>query len=679
MVNTSSPTIEKTTELRLARQQALKYGKDLAKVYVAERTRREELEIAYQTLSAVFTNTPDGLIVLSDEHLIQHANPAFSQLVELPQDQLIGQPIGTVLHSYELLQALNRLALDAQAPTHFEINVTDPTRRCLVVNIARLGLGASRSWIVVLHDETHFRRLENQKAEFISIASHELRTPLTSIMGYGQLLVDELSADAENNTGRAYLDAILRGAGRLRKIIDELMQFAALNGGQVQPTGIIDFALIDFLEDLAAELRPQAKQKQISLSVNVHEPTLRLRADAALLRMALQPLLLNGINFNMPGGSVQLEAEASADQVKLRVVDSGIGIPQMELEAIFMPFFQVEEHNTRRTEGLGLGLSIVRRATQLLNSKLSVSSKLGVGTTVTLSLPVQQAAQGETETLRAQLESTRQQSLAYARDMMTLYRQLQQTNSDLQGLNCQLEEADKLKSNFLGAISHELRSPFVSIDFALQTLVRHGTSQLTEPQRELLDELKGSCTNARRMIDNLVAYAGLLSRQGRLDLKPVQMSELIAEVVESIAPMAKARRLHLEIQIARGLMLAAADEKRVSEAIWHLIHNAIKFTPAGGQIVVQAQPEQDTLLIMVKDTGIGIAPEQQAIIWESFSQLSDALKRGVEGLGLGLALVRYVAAAHGGNVVLQSTPGVGTVIGFWLPMQAALQDEEAPS
>ena len=119
------------------------------------------------------------------------------------------------------------------------------------------------------------------------------------------------------------------------------------------------------------------------------------------------------------------------------------------------------------------------------------------------------------------------------------------------------------------------------------------------------------------------------------------------------------------------MTLPAVDRERLGEALWHLMHNAIKFTKAGGQVMTSAYLDGDRLVVEVKDTGIGVSPEQQSLIWEAFGQLSDPLKRTMEGLGLGLALVRYVAVAHGGNVILQSEPGVGSVFGFWIPAHQA--------
>jgi signal transduction histidine kinase len=353
------------------------------------------------------------------------------------------------------------------------------------------------------------------------------------------------------------------------------------------------------------------------------------------------------------------------------VSDTGIGIAQADLEAIFQPFVQVEDHNTRRMGGMGLGLSIIQRAIAALGGTVSVDSVLDEGTTFNIEIPLMQAAKTEPtgEDLQAQLATSQQQAIAYARDIQQLYLKLKQANHQLQDVNNQLEEANHLKSNFLGLISHELRSPFVSIDFALQTFARYGLDNLLSEQRELFEEVTGSFKTGRKMIDNLVNYAGLLSKQGRLNLEAVNVSELVNCTASVLRPMAESRGLEWQVHVSDDLMLDAGDRERIGEAVWHLMHNAIKFTKRGGRVATRAYRQGDSTVIEVKDTGIGIESQQQARLWEAFGQSADPLKRAVDGLGLGLALVRYVALAHHGSVALESTPGTGSVFSLVLPTQ----------
>lgn len=245
----------------------------------------------------------------------------------------------------------------------------------------------------------------------------------------------------------------------------------------------------------------------------------------------------------------------------------------------------------------------------------------------------------------------------------------------LERVNRQLNEANRLKSEFLGVVSHELRSPFSAIGFALEAFPRYGMDNLTLEQRELWEDLTKGIKQAQQQANNLVNYAGLFSRQGQLKLEPVDINALIAETVQTAQPMAERRDISISTKVAKDLRLPAGDVDRLGEAIWHLVQNAIQYNKPKGKIIIRAGIVREHLAIEVEDTGIGIKPEHQERIWEAFEQITDSLKRGVEGLGLGLALVRYVAMAHGGAVRLKSTPDVGSTFGIMLPLSATRLSE----
>jgi PAS domain S-box-containing protein len=680
MIENNNPVAGELSEAELAHQQALKYGEDLARVFMAEKAKREKLEIAYQALDAIFNSTPDSLVVLNDAFVITQANAAFGQLVEMASPAVVGKPIVDVLDSEQLLQTLQALATADTASMEVELSLIRPVKRSLLLNIARLQAGRLGGWVVVLHDQTRRKRLEHQKAEFINIASHELRTPLAAMLGYGEMLLESITSepDGGNPEYREYTEALLKGSYRLNNIVKELVQFAELSQGDIPAAGIREFKVADILASVIADVQRQADERQVKINISISDPALQMVADPTLLRTALYQLILNGIIFNSPQGSINIELEPIGGRVSIKIADTGIGISRSDLETIFHPFYQAEPTDIRRIGGLGLGLSITQRAVAQLGGHLTVDSVLGQGSTFTMQLPIQQPTPDtELIDLQAQLTASYQQSIVYARDVQSLYRELQQAHKQLQEINLQLEESNKLKSNFLSVVSHELRSPFVSVDFALQTIPRYGMDQLKQEQRELFEQLTRGIDEARLMIDNLVKSASLLSKQGRLNLTTFDVSQLVSETADSLRPMAETRGLDLQVQAPQALILPQGDRERIGEAVWHLIHNAIKFTKTGGQIVVRAHTEPDNLVIEVKDTGIGIAPEHQARVWESFSQVSDSLKRGMEGLGLGLALVRYVAAAHGGQVILQSEFGLGSVFGFWLPMAPRKADTQA--
>lgn len=622
-------------------------------------------------LAAIFASLPVAILVLDAAYTIRQANPAVFQMLGMAPDRVVGQHVSDVITSAPLLNTLQRLSNGELIAGELELTITEPTRRVLLIGLAPLS---PRGWIVVMQDQTRHRQRESEKSELVRVASYELRTPLTAVMGYAQLLQARFNSGTSqaDDTERRYLEMIATNSALLKDVVDELVDVTGSVDAANEDQGIREFSVPDLVREVVAELLPAAQERQVDVQFGILDQEARMVADPALVTASLQQLLLNAINFNVPHGSVKIDVGLDDETILICIQDTGVGISRAKLDSTFNPYFNSEAKHDTHTDGMGLGLSIVRWAVKQLKGVLSYESSEDSGTTVMLTLPTQQTtSEAEIATLRSRLEASRHQAMVYASDSLRLYRELRQVNTQLREANTQLEEANRLKSNFLGTISHELRSPLVPMDLALQAIPRYGLDHLAPEQRELLDQLNNNLKLLRQMIDNLVAYAGLLSKQGRLQLEEVNISAVIQEAVSAIAPMALHRKLSLEAQVPDGLILPAGDVKHIGEAIWHLLHNAIKFTQPGGDIVVEAHAEPEQLVISVKDTGIGIPAEQQSRIFESFSQLTDPLKRGMEGLGLGLAYVRYVALAHGGDVILRSQPGVGSVIGFSIPLRSS--------
>lgn len=252
-------------------------------------------------------------------------------------------------------------------------------------------------------------------------------------------------------------------------------------------------------------------------------------------------------------------------------------------------------------------------------------------------------------------------------DLKTANLQLTSLSDELAQVNRRLYEANRLKSGFISVITHELRSPFVSVAFSLQLIERHGLERLTPEQRRQLDELRKGITELKQMVDHIIAFATLLSKQGELKMERIHLGEVVAEMVEAMQPMAKTRKVTLDARVWPGLPPVQGDRERLAEAIYHLIHNGIKFNRPDGWVRVRCQPDNGAVEVRVQDSGIGIPAGKLDHLWSEFTQMADPLRRGVEGLGLGLALVRYVAIAHGGDVWAKSTVDQGSTFGFKIP------------
>jgi two-component system phosphate regulon sensor histidine kinase PhoR len=378
-----------TEESQVGFQQAIKYGQDLANVYRQERARREDLEIAHQLMSAVIASAPDGLVVLNEDFVIQQANPAFARIVEQPAEKTVGRRIDEVLIADDLLPALEHVARHMVSPFQVDLLATEPVKRSLMANIARLEAKRTQGWVLLLHDQSERQRLEYQKIEFMNIAAHELRTPLTTVIGYSEMLLAEIAdqGSAGADLYAEFTQTIINASYRLKGALDEILQFTRVSQGGLHAHEVIGFKLAELIDDILSELASSAIEKEIEL-IGQCPPTLEMFANEALVRTTIYQLVLNGINFNKPGGYVLVNAATMGERVQIKVADNGIGIPQLELERIFQPFYQVEEHSVRRVGGLGLGLSIVGHTVKQLGGTIDVETALDKGTTLTIDLPL---------------------------------------------------------------------------------------------------------------------------------------------------------------------------------------------------------------------------------------------------------------------------------------------------
>lgn len=224
------------------------------------------------------------------------------------------------------------------------------------------------------------------KADFLAVMSHELRTPLNAIMGYTDLLDAGVSGDL-NDRQHHQLDRIRTSARHLLQLIEEILSFARMEAGaeEVQLETVSANRLV---RDTADEIEALAQSKGLSFTVEVLDEDVTIRTDPAKARQILMNLLSNAVKFTETGG-VTLRLRKDERCARIDVVDTGIGIPQEQIDRIYDPFWQLERPNTRRVGGTGLGLSVSRRYTRLLRGDLDVESEPGEGTRVTVALPLQ--------------------------------------------------------------------------------------------------------------------------------------------------------------------------------------------------------------------------------------------------------------------------------------------------
>lgn len=259
-------------------------------------------------------------------------------------------------------------------------------------------------------------------------------------------------------------------------------------------------------------------------------------------------------------------------------------------------------------------------------------------------------------------------------DLEITNRDLASANTDLERAYKRLQELDKLKSDFIGVITHELRTPFVSAGFSVQLLARYAEKQMLDELPKQIAQLDKELAEGRQMIDHVISFASLLSKQSELNREKTDLGTLIRATVAPLEKMAHSRNIAIEVHVADDLPLLWVDEGRLGEAIYHMVHNAIKFNREEGSVNVSCQMQKDGgVQFQVRDTGCGIPAEQLPTIWDAFTQGADSVNRGVEGLGLGLPLIKFVVEAHGGTVWVSSRVDQGSTFGFTLPAAVSTQ------
>ncbi len=244
-------------------------------------------------------------------------------------------------------------------------------------------------------------------------------------------------------------------------------------------------------------------------------------------------------------------------------------------------------------------------------------------------------------------------------------RDLAVMNSELEIRNRDVEKANRLKSNFLATMSHELRTSLNAIIGFSDLLARQTAGPLTQKQERFVGHVKESSRHLLALIDDILDLSKI--EAGRLELKNeiVQMSVAADEVLSTLRPLAVAKGIEMEIELDAELTVDA-DRVRLRQILYNLLSNAIKFTPEGSVRLVAGSDEQ-LICISVIDTGIGIPREEQDAIFETFHPRSSPTHEAFEGTGLGLSITRLLVEQHGGRIWVESEPGKGSKFHFTLP------------
>ena len=238
---------------------------------------------------------------------------------------------------------------------------------------------------------------------------------------------------------------------------------------------------------------------------------------------------------------------------------------------------------------------------------------------------------------------------------------------EIQDKSRQLELANKHKSEFLANMSHELRTPLNAIIGFSEVLSEEMFGDVNDKQREYLLDIHSSGHHLLSLINDILDLSKIEAGRMELDLSSFNLAMLLDNATTLVRERAMRQGLTLVLDVEDGIADWVADARKLKQVVINLRSNAVKFTPAGGRVTLRGRAREHAVEIAVIDTGVGIALEQQALVFEEFRQAGGDVLRKSEGTGLGLSLAKRFVELHGGTMRVESAPGQGSTFAFILP------------
>jgi two-component system phosphate regulon sensor histidine kinase PhoR len=336
-------------------------------------------------LSIVLSQMVEGVVSVDNDGRIVMVNDALCRIFDLETGAITGRHFLEALRHSQLNELMSKVLAEDRSRRE-EVRTFSPDERIFEaygVPLQRQGrrVGA----LLVLHDVTRLRMLEQLRRDFVANVSHELRTPLASIKGFAETLRLGALDDKENRL--EFVEAIENQATRMNQLVDDLLDLAAVESGQRamkrEPLDLFQIA-----RDVARGVKPVADRRRVTVAVAENAPAVTVFADKIQMKQVLTNLIDNAIKFNREGGEVAVSGEVRGGRLLLSVRDSGAGIPAADLPRIFERFYRVDKARSRELGGTGLGLAIVKHIVEIHGGSVSVQSQENEGATFLISLPV---------------------------------------------------------------------------------------------------------------------------------------------------------------------------------------------------------------------------------------------------------------------------------------------------
>jgi two-component system phosphate regulon sensor histidine kinase PhoR len=363
--------------------EAQRIGLRLEKIFNDLQQLSKQIAKRESGLQTIFSAMQDALLVVDSNRRLILTNQTFRKLFALPEI-LVGTPLLEVIRDATLDRAIAD-AFRGSESVRSELTL-DGSQIELYAVATRNDAGEITGALVLFHDITELKKMDQVRRDFVANVSHELRTPLSILRGYIETLLDNPKTSREEFS--RILGVMERHSKRLDLLAEDLLTLAQLESANPNlQLGNVD--LSNLFGEVIRDWEKKLATKQLSVIVDVPPDAPSIRADRQRLQEALYNLLDNAVKYSREHGEIRLMARQRDKQIVLSVIDNGIGISKEDLPRIFERFYRVDKaRSTESIRGTGLGLAIVKHVAQLHGGHVEAESELGKGTTIRVVLPV---------------------------------------------------------------------------------------------------------------------------------------------------------------------------------------------------------------------------------------------------------------------------------------------------
>ncbi|MGP3608973.1 two-component system histidine kinase PnpS [Anoxybacteroides rupiense] len=342
-------------------------------------------EMQTDRLHTLIENVGSGLILIDSRGYINLVNRSYKEIFHIRPVDYLHRLYTEAFSHQEIIELVNEIFMKETKVRKQLVLTIDIERKHFEVYGAPI-IGTNDEWkgiVLVFHDITELKKLEQMRKDFVANVSHELKTPITSIKGFAETLLD--GAMKDERALEHFLSIILNESERLQSLVQDLLDLSKIEqqGFQLQLEKV---NMTQLLEELMIMFRGKAQEKEIDLRLHAAKQ-IYLTGDGDRLKQIFINLITNALTYTQKAGRVEASIEEQNDEVLVHISDTGIGIEEQEIPRIFERFYRVDKARSRNSGGTGLGLAIVKHLVEAHHGYMTVKSKVGHGTTFTVHFP----------------------------------------------------------------------------------------------------------------------------------------------------------------------------------------------------------------------------------------------------------------------------------------------------